>query len=530
MREIKHNIVYPSARPLVMAKNIVSTSQPLAAQAGLEVLQQGGNAVDAALAAAITSVVVEPTGCGLGSDAFAIVWDGSQVHAINGSGPSPKYLTADLFTGLSTMPSRGWLSVTVPGMVQTWVALHKKFGKIPFPNLFKRAIEYAEKGYPVSVGIANLWQRIAPKYQGQPGFNNCFLPKGRAPLPGEIFKNLDLAASLQDIANTYGDSFYHGRLAQEIIKHSEQHGGVMTFEDLASYEAEWVETISTDFNGYQIHEIPPNSQGIATLIALGILEEADVSSYEYGSAESMHYQIEAMKLAFADLYAHVTDQEAMHIRPERFLNKEYLRKRAQLINPHQASEFETGIPKNGGTTYICAADDAGMMVSFIQSNYEGFGSGVVVEGTGISMQNRAMGFSLDPDHPNYLKPNKRTFHTIIPGFVQKEDQPIAVFGLMGGPMQAQGHLQLMTALYGYGLSPQTAADAPRWQITQGFEVLVEPGFSPELIQQLTALGHKVTVAEIQDSFAFGGAQVIEKNQQAYMAGSDYRKDGLAVGY
>lgn len=530
MRDIQHSIFYPSARPLLMANNIVSTSQPLAAQAGLEVLQQGGSAVDAALAAAITSTVVEPTGSGLGGDAFAIVWDGKTTHALNGSGPSPRLLTAELFKGQQAIPGRGWLSVTVPGMVKLWVELHRKFGKKPFSQLFERAIHYAEKGFPVSVGIADLWKLIAPKYTGQPGFDAYFLPHGRAPLPGELFRNPDLADSLKDIASSYGDSFYHGRLAQEIIKNSDKYGGVMSLEDLASFEAEWVKTISTEFNGYTVHEVPPNTQGIATLIALGILEEVGLSRFEYESAMSFHYQIEAMKLAFADLYAHVADSSHMQVNYEQFLSKSYLKQRAQLINPLQASMFETGVPQNSGTAYVCAADEAGMMVSLIQSNYEGFGSGVVIEGTGISMQNRAMGFSLDPMHANYLKPNKRSFHTIIPGFVQKNNVPLAVFGLMGGPMQAQGHVQLMVAMCLFGLSPQAAADAPRWQIKQGFDIQVEPSFNKDLIQELEKLGHQITVANIENSFSFGGAQIIEKTKSGYMAGSDYRKDGLAVGY
>ncbi|WP_299451108.1 gamma-glutamyltransferase family protein [uncultured Pigmentiphaga sp.] len=521
---------YPSQRSPVLARNVVCASQPLAAQAGLRTLWLGGNAADAAVAAAIASTVVEPTGNGLGSDAFAIVWDGTQLHGLNASGRAPAQWTPDRFVGMQAMSRRGWDSVTVPGAVSSWVELNHRFGKLPFEKLFEPALDYARRGFAVSPIIAALWERIAPNYADQPGFADAFLPGGRAPAAGEVFRNLPLADSLEKIAVTQGKALYQGELGEALVRHAAQHGGAMTMDDLASHRVEWCGTLSQRFAGIEAHEIPPNTQGIATLIALGILERLNLGRYAVDSVDAMHLQIEAMKLAFADVEAFVGDPESMSIAPTELLSDAYLDSRAALIDLHRAGDFGAGAPRQGGTVYLTAADEAGMMVSFIQSNYEGFGSGIVVPGTGISLQNRGMGFSLQAGHPNQVGPRRRPLHTIIPGFVLRAGQPAMSFGVMGGPMQAQGHVQLIVRTQLFGQNPQAASDAPRWQVVSGREVLVEAAMPESVVEGLQARGHVVRKQAPQAAFAFGGAQIIVRERQGYVAGSDHRKDGAAVGF
>ena len=524
-----HDSLYPSRRSPVLARNVVATSQPLAAQAGIAMLAAGGNAVDAALASAVALVVVEPTGNGLGSDGFAIVWDGAQLHGLNGSGRSPAAWTPDRFP--QGMPERGWESVTVPGAVSTWVDLSERFGKLPFAKLFEPAIHYAEHGFLVSPVIAELWHRAESLLGHQPGFAECFLPGGRAPRAGEVFTCPDMASSLRLIAETRGEAFYRGALATKIAAFARQNGAALTEGDLAGHRNEWCGTISMAYRDVTLHEIPPNGQGIAACMALGILRHLDLERYEPDSVEALHLQIEAMKLAFRDVDAFVGEPAAMEkVGVGDLLDEDYLAARARLIDFDRATEFESGAPRDGGTVYLAAADSDGMMISYIQSNYSGFGSGVVVPGTGISLQNRGFGFTTKAGHPNRVGPGKRPFHTIIPGFLMKGESPLMSFGVMGGPMQAQGHVQLTLRTQVWGQDPQTAADAPRWRAVSGLDVAVETTAGDRIIKGLTARGHSVSREAPEAAFGFGGAQLIARIEGGYVAGSDPRKDGQAVGY
>jgi gamma-glutamyltranspeptidase/glutathione hydrolase len=518
---------YPSQRMPVLAKNVVATSQPLAAQAGLRMLLKGGNAVDAALATAIALTVVEPTSNGIGSDAFAIVWDGQRRHGLNASGRSPAAWNPERFAGLDSMPTTGWNSVTVPGAVSAWVELSKRFGTLPFGDLFGPAIEYAAGGFLVSPITAAQWQKAAQTYQQFPAFVATFLPEGRAPEAGEKVVLKDHARSLRRIAETKGEAFYRGDLAHEIVARAQDQGGLMTQEDLASHQADWVETLSVDYKGFTLHEIPPNGQGLAALLMLGILKHRPLQDHPVDSADSVHLQIEAMKLAFADAHRYVSDPASADVDYEDLLSEAYLAGRAKLIDLRKARNPAFGIPPHGGTVYLTAADADGRMVSFIQSNYMGFGSGVVVPGTGISLQNRGCGFTLQTGHPNQVGPRKRPYHTIIPAFVTKEDQPLMSFGVMGGPMQPQGHAQMMIRLADYGQNPQAASDAPRWQVLQDLDVGVEAGFAPAVLNDLAARGHRIKQLP---GARFGGAQLIYKLEDGYLAASDHRKDGQAVGF
>ncbi|MCA9838289.1 MAG: gamma-glutamyltransferase family protein [Trueperaceae bacterium] len=521
---------YPSQRMPVMAKNIVSTSQPLAAQAGLRMLLKGGNAVDAALAAAITLTVVEPTSNGIGSDAFAILWDGKQLRGLNASGRSPAALTPERFKGKKSVPLRGWDAVTVPGCVSAWVELSQKFGKLDFETLFEPAIGYARDGYLVSPITARAWSFAPQTFAEFDAFKAGFLPGGHAPKAGEVFKFPDQAKTLELIASSKGEAYYRGSLAEAIAADAKKHGGLMTEEDLANHKADWVGTISKAYGDIELHEIPPNGQGLAALLMLGILKHHDIEQYELDSANSLHVQLEAMKLALADIYRYVSDPATMDISVDELLSDDYLAERAKLIDMTKAQDPKHGVPERGGTVYLTAADENGMMVSFIQSNYYGFGSGIVVPGTGISMQNRGAGFVLDEGHPNEVGPAKRPFHTIIPAFVTQKGQPLMSYGVMGGPMQAQGHAQMVIRMFNYDQNPQTASDAPRWRIMEGFEVAIESGFKDEVLNDLTSRGHVLHKAELGTDFSFGGAQLIYKAEGGYIAGSDHRKDGHAVGY
>ncbi|MCC6532688.1 MAG: gamma-glutamyltransferase family protein [Burkholderiales bacterium] len=512
----------------VLASNIVATSQPLAAQAGLRMLLKGGNAVDAALAAAITLPVVEPTSNGIGSDAFALVWDGGKLHGLNASGRSPAAWTPERFAAASAMPNRGWDAITVPGCVSAWRALSEKFGKLPFADLFEPAIQYAHDGFLVSPTIARLWARQAPELEDQPGFRQAFLPKGRAPAAGELFRHPEQARTLRLIAQTCGESFYRGELAERMIAHCREHGGAMTLEDLARHSLDWVEPIHIDYRGYRIHEIPPNGQGIACLMALGMLEQFDMASLAPESAHSLHLQIEAMKLAFADAHEHIADAASMRVRTGALLDKSYLKERAKLIDPAKAADPGFGTPR-GGTVYLTSADASGMMVSYIQSNFQGFGSGVVVPGTGISMQNRGIGFVLTPGHVNQVGPGKRPFHTIIPGFMTRAGQAVMGFGVMGGFMQAQGHTQMALRLVDHAQNPQAMIDAPRWRVETGPSVNIEEAMPAASVQELRERGHVITVAD-RFNTDFGRAQIILKTEGGYIGASEWRTDGQAVGF
>ena len=529
MKPFDWQFPYPSQRMPILARNCVATSQPLAAQAGLRMLMKGGSAVDAVLATAIALTVLEPTSNGIGSDAFAILWDGKKLQGLNASGRSPAAWTPDRFKGLDAMPQRGWDSVTVPGAVAAWVELSKKYGKLPFADLFEPAIDYASRGYMVSPTIARLWEKQLPDLKNQPGYAAAFMPNGRAPQPGELFKFPDQARTLQRIAETKGEAFYKGDLAEKIVAHAKQHGGAMTMDDLAANQVDWVEPIGQNYRGYTLHEIPPNGQGIGALISLGILENFDMAALPLDSVDSVHVQLEAMKLAFADIYEYVSDPATMRVTPAQMLDREYLKGRAKLIDMKKAQDPKFGKPPSGGTVYLTAADASGMMVSYIQSNYAGFGSGVVVDGTGISMQNRGYGFVLKHGHANEVGPRKRPFQTIIPAFVTKDGQPVMSYGLMGGSMQAQGHSQVMVRFADYGQNPQAAADAPRWRIDEGLALAIEQGVSAEVIADLKKRGHHITQAD-RWSTDFGRAQLIYKMDDGYLAASERRTDGQAVGF
>jgi gamma-glutamyltranspeptidase/glutathione hydrolase len=513
---------FGGGRAPVLAKNAVASSQPLATQAGIEVLQNGGNAVDAALATAITLTVVEPTMNGLGGDGFALIWDGKKLHGMNASGRAPKAWTPEYFAGKAAMDLIGWNTVTVPGMVSGWIELSRKFGKLPFAQLFKRAINYAENGFPVSPVIARQWREAIPILKNQPGFTESFLIDGKAPNAGQIWRYPAQANTLREIADTEGESFYTGKLAQSMVEFAQSTGGCFSMADFASNQTEWVKPLAFDYGDYTLHEIPPNGSGIAAQMALGILQAANVKQYPANSAQRIHLQVEAMRIAFADAYAHVSDASTMRVPTIALLDRDYLASRAALIHHNQA----------GGTVYLCTADDSGMMISYIQSNFKGFGSGVVAPG-GIAFHNRGMSFSLVDGHPNQVAPGKRPFHTIIPAFLTKGNQPTMAFGVMGGNMQPQGHLQFVMRFVDEYLNPQACSDAPRWRIDDAGNLTVEASMPTTVVEGLEARGHKVTVMSA-NSLDFGSAQAIallgEETKGAYIAGSDHRRDGLAAGF
>ena len=543
MHHFDWTTAYASQRSPVFARNVVSTSHPLAAQAGLRMLQAGGNAVDAAIATAAMMTIVEPCSNGLGSDAFCILWDGTQLHGLNASGCAPAAWTPEYFAAkygaeARTPPKRGWDAVTVPGAVAGWVALHRRFGKLAFADLLAPAIETAARGYAVPVVIQGKWRNAAnlPELTGQPGFAQAFLPRGRAPQVGEIFTFAEAARTLELIARSKGEAFYRGEIAAAVETFAKTGAGVITAADFAAYQPEWVAPISRDYRGYALHEIPPNGQGIAALIALGILEKFDLGALPVDGVASQHLQVEAMKLAFADVYKHVAEPRTMRLTPAQMLDDAYLARRARLIDPRRAQDYGPGHGPQGGTIYLSAADASGMMVSFIQSNYMGFGSGIVVPGYGLSLQNRGHGFSLDPASDNRVGPGKRPFHTIIPAFLTKAGRPVMSFGVMGGDMQPQGHLQTLVRMLDYHQQPQAACDAPRWRWNGG-TLNAEQGFPAATAQGLRELGHRVE--PFADSYQdYGAGQFIWRLDEGqgdaavlgYAAASDPRRDGQAAGF
>ena len=532
---------YTSTRIPLFARNVVSTSHPLGAQAGLRMLLKGGNAVDAAIAAAAAMTIVEPVSNGLGSDAFCILWDGKELHGLNASGRAPQAWTPDYFKrkygdGAATPPKRGLDSVTVPGAVAGWVAMSERFGRLPFADLMEPAIEIAERGYLLPPVVRQKWAAATNELKSMPGFAQSFLPWGRAPNVGELFQFKAAARALRAIAQSKGAAYYGGEIAQAIEKFSAQNGGSLTAKDFASYQPEWVKPIGKDYRGYTLHEIPPNGQGISALIALGILDKFDVAGLAVDGVDSQHLQIEAMKLAFADVYKYVAEPSAMQISVAQMLDAGYLASRAKLIDMKKAQDFRAGTPndphRRGGTIYLTAADEDGMMVSFIQSNYMGFGSGCVEPEFGISLQNRGHGFSLAAG-ANQVAPGKRPFHTIIPAFLTQNGQAVMSFGVMGANMQPQGHLQTLVRMLDYGQNPQAACDAPRWRYNAGLEINVEAAMSPATVQGLAARGHRMAV--INDSYQdFGAGQFIwragDPKVEGYVAASDARRDGQAVGF
>jgi gamma-glutamyltranspeptidase/glutathione hydrolase len=520
---------------------MVATSHPLAAQAGLQMLYQGGNAVDAAVAAAAAMTVCEPVSNGLGSDAFCILWDGTALHGLNASGRAPQAWTPDYFSnryGASeTPPKRGIDSVTVPGAVSAWVAMSERFGRLAFADLMAPAIDLAERGYLVTPVAQQKWAAAQNELATLPGFAPAFLPRGRAPAVGELFQFPSAARALRAIAATQGQAFYTGEIAQAMDKFVKQLGGALSLLDLAGHRADWVQPIAQNYRGYTLHEIPPNGQGIAALMALGIVEQFDVAAMALDGVDSQHLQVEAMKLAFADVYRFVAEPSSMEVTVEQMLDPAYLASRARLIDMQRAQDFKAGSPndphRTGGTIYLTAADQSGMMVSFIQSNYLGFGSGCVEPTFGVSLQNRGHGFSLKLHSANRVAPGKRPFHTIIPAFLTKQGQPVMSFGVMGANMQPQGHLQTLVRMLDYGQNPQAACDAPRWRFNAGLEINVEAAMNPATVQGLAQRGHHMDV--INDSYQdFGAGQFIwragDPKVEGFVAASDARRDGQAVGF
>ncbi|MFT5012171.1 MAG: gamma-glutamyltranspeptidase/glutathione hydrolase [Dinoroseobacter sp.] len=529
MSSLNWETPYTSKRSPVFAENIVATSQPLATQAGLKALQQGGNAVDAAIAAAITLTIVEPNNNGIGSDAFAILWDGSELHGLNASGKSPNKWSAEHFSNYEVMPALGWDAVTVPGAVSAWVELSKSFGKLPFANLFESAIQYAENGFQVGPKSGFYWKLAERRYRNFPEFLRTFMNNGSAPEIGAMMALPDHGQTLRSIAESNGASFYRGELAEALVADSDRKGGCLELMDLSSHEAEWVGTISEQFGDAELHEIPPNGQGLMALIALGIAKHLNLNRYMPDSADAIHLQVECMRLAYVEVERHLADSRFMTQVPvQALLDPDYLRSRAETIDPSLAHPNPTALGSSADTVYLTTADSSGMMVSMIQSNYRGFGSGIVVPGTGISLQNRGNGFTLESGHPNQVGGGKRPFHTIIPGFVMQAGRPSLSFGVMGGHMQAQGHLQMLLRIYLWGQNPQAASDAPRWHLSEDGTLNLEPGTSNTVIESLRTRGHKLKLDDHES--LFGGAQLIYRMERGYCAGSDHRKEGLAAGF
>lgn len=529
---------YASRRRVVHAKRgMVCTSQPLAAQAGLTILQQGGNAIDAAIATAICQTIVEPTNNGLGSDCFALVWTGGKLHGLNGSGYAPQRLTPEAVAASGAtekMPLRGWEAVTVPGAPSAWAELHKRFGRLPFAKLFEPAIYYAEQGYPVSPIVARFWQEgidaLTP-YKNNPAVAPWFATfdvhgNGVAPQTGELVTLPDHAKTLRILADSYCESYYRGELAQKLVEFSDKTGGYLSLEDLAEYRAEWVEPVHINYHGYDVWEMPPNGHGITALMALNILKDMEIGAKDTG--DTFHKQIEAMKLAFADGMHYIADPRYMQTRVEELLSDAYATQRRALIG-ETALEPTHGKPFCGGTVYLCTADGEGNMVSFIQSNYKDFGSGIVLPGYGININDRGAGFSLNPELDDYLAPRKKPYHTIIPGFLTHEGEAVGPFGVMGAYMQPQGHVQVIMNTVDWLLNPQSALDAPRWQWIAGKEIWLESSVAPEIVEDLRRRGHEVRVLE--DDTTFGRGEIIWRDSNGVLAGAtEPRADGVVAAW
>ena len=531
-----------ASRSEVIAENgMAATSHPLATQTAIDILQQGGNAIDAAIAANAVLGLVEPTGCGIGGDLFAIVWDAEtqQLYGLNSSGPSPQEMTIDFVKdqGLEKIPAYGPLPVTVPGAVAGWTALHKKFGRKNFKSLFSSAINYAENGFPVTELIAYYLDGSSKRFKDYPNFADVWMKNGATPKKGEMFKNPELANTYKQIANTYGEAFYKGDIAKNIATFIQEQGGLLAVEDLANFIPEWIDPVSTNYRGYDVWELPPNGQGIAALQILNILENFDISSMELDSAEYVHLFTEAKKLAFEDRAYYYADPNFADIPTSTLISKPYAQERLKLIDPKQAKDSYNAGLENGDTIYLTVADKDGNMVSLIQSNYRGMGSGMVPKGVGFMLQDRGEMFSLDPDHKNSLVGGKRPFHTIIPAFITKNNEPFISFGLMGGAMQPQGHAQIVINLIDFGMNLQEAGDAPRIRhagssqptgeiMLDGGYISLENGFSQSTRDQLLKMGHKLKY----DKGSFGGYQAIMLKDGVYFGASESRKDGQASGY
>nr|WP_105173260.1 gamma-glutamyltransferase [Pseudoalteromonas sp. T1lg24] len=532
-----------ASRSEVFAENgMAATSQPLATQVALDILKKGGSAVDAAIAANAVLGLVEPTGCGIGGDLYAIVWQQKEqkLHGLNASGRSPATLTLDTLKAQGgKIPSYGPLPVSVPGAVDGWFELHDKFGKLPMAELLAPAIHYAENGFPVSELIAYYLDKSVTVRGKYPGFKEVFMPNGRMPKKGEIFKNPALAQTYRKIAKGGRDAFYKGDIAKEIDRYMKANGGYLSYDDLASHKSNWVEPVSTNYRGYDLWELPPNGQGIAALQILNILEDYDIASMGFDSPEYVHTFVEAKKLAFADRAKYYADSSFNDIPVKQLISKEYAAKRRKLIDVNKASKRVDAGPVEGDTIYLTTADKDGNMVSLIQSNYRGMGSGMTPEKLGFVLQNRGELFTLEDDHFNVYAPKKRPFHTIIPAFVTKDGKPYISFGVMGGATQPQMHAQILINMIDFGMNLQEAGDAPRILhtgssqptgevMTNGGYVSLEAGFSEKTKRELVKKGHTLQHAV----GPYGGYQAIMKqlSNGVYVGASETRKDGMAAGY
>jgi gamma-glutamyltranspeptidase/glutathione hydrolase len=528
------SIPYPLSRvPVYGRRGAVASSQPLAAQAGLWALQSGGNAIDAAIATAAALTVVEPTSNGLGSDAFALVWAGGQLYGLNASGVAPAALDVGAVRahGHDAMPRLGWLPVTVPGAISAWAALHERFGRLPFTEVLAPAIALADGGFSVSPVVARYWRFALRDYERTAngaefaGWFSTFSPDGSSPVPGDVVRLPDHAATLRSIAASGGRSFYEGDIAQRIDAFSRSTGGLLRADDLAAHQCEWVEPIGTSYRDHEVWEIPPNGHGITALMALNVLEGFSLAECDLDDPWAWHVQIESMKLAFSDAFTYVADPRVVDVNVRGLLDKTYAAGRRDLIGD-EAGDPAPGNPPTGGTVYLCTADGEGNMVSYIQSNYDGFGSGIVVPGTGVALQNRGNNFTLDESHPNVLRPGKRPYHTIIPGFLTRGGEAVGPFGVMGGFMQPQGHLQVVVRTVDQQMHPQAALDAPRWRWDTGRTVWLEHRVPSAVVEGLRARGHDVRV--IKEPSGFGRGQIIWRTGQSLVAGSESRADGQAV--
>ena len=533
---------FASRSEVIATNGMAATSHPLATQTAISILKNGGNAIDAAIAANAVLGLVEPTGCGIGGDLFAIIWsaDEKKLFGLNSSGPAPKNISINKLKqkGLEKIPPYGPLPVTVPGAVAGWVSIHKKFGLLEFNELFNDAINYAENGFPVTELVSYYLERSSEIFAAYPNFKDVWMPNGKTPKKGEIFINKNLAENYKEIANTYGKSFYSGKIAENIVNTVNAQGGFFSMSDLNSFEPEWINPVSTNYRGYDVWELPPNGQGIAALQILNILERFDIESMGFGSSDYIHLFTEAKKVVYEDRAKYYADTNFSNIPVEKLISKEYANERSKLINLKKSSKsFNPGNLEIGDTIYLTVADSFGNMVSLIQSNYRGMGSGVVPDNTGFMLQDRGEMFSLDPNHMNSLMPGKRPFHTIIPAFVTKNDKPFISFGLMGGAMQPQGHAQIIVNLVDFKMNLQEAGDAPRIRhvgssqptgekMLDGGYLSLEKSFDKNEISKLKKMGHKFQY----DLGGFGGYQAIMIKDGVYYGASESRKDGHASGY
>ena len=533
---------FVSRSEIISTNGMAATSHPLATQTAIEVLQRGGNAVDAAIAANAVLGLMEPTGCGIGGDLFAIVWsaDDKKLFGLNSSGPAPNNISIEkvLAKNLKQIPPYGPLPVTVPGAVAGWKELHDKFGNLPFKNLFQEAIKYSENGFPVTEVVAYYLDLSAQRFNSYPNFKEVWMPTGETPKKGDIFKNPQLASTYKKIANSGGKDFYDGEIAEEIVRFINEQGGYFSINDLKNYKPEWVDPVSTNYRGYDIWELPPNGQGIAALQMLNMLENYDIQKLGFGSAEYIHLFTEVKKVVYEDRAKYYADQKFSNVPVSELISKEYASSRMNLIDLKKASRsFNPGNLEDGDTIYLTVSDKHGNMVSLIQSNYRGMGSGMVPKNLGFMLQDRGEMFSLDKSHKNSLVGGKRPFHTIIPAFITKDNKPYISFGLMGGAMQPQGHAQIVINIVDFKMNLQEAGDAPRIRhvgssqptgekMLDGGYLSLENGISEIEINKLKKLGHKFQY----DLGGFGGYQAIMLKDGVYYGASDSRKDGQASGY